>query len=215
MGLAAGKRRRLQNRPRPFLRRGPTASVELGQAELAVRRPTGRYHQYRRPPTGRPVAPRIHKTAPITNKMIPSVVRIPMPVSHPSRSKISPRMSTRLPPSSTSRACAEALGRPDSGGSSAGCQSTLAELASAGWTCGGRARCDDAVARPFAVKGGSVAAGVANGSAYRTPRTDRPVGSTHVCSAPRARSAARSAPGRPPPASQVHSVCPRPRAARC
>jgi hypothetical protein len=30
--------------------------------------------------------------------MIPSVVRIPMPVSHPIRSRISPRTSTRLPP---------------------------------------------------------------------------------------------------------------------
>jgi hypothetical protein len=40
----------------------------------------GRYHQYRRPPTGRPIAPRIHNTAPTTNKMIPIVCRIPIPV---------------------------------------------------------------------------------------------------------------------------------------
>jgi hypothetical protein len=36
--------------------------------------------------------------------MIPSVVRIPMPVSHPTRTKSTPRISTRLPPQSTSRA---------------------------------------------------------------------------------------------------------------
>jgi hypothetical protein len=71
---------------------------DLGHVELEVLGRTDRYHQYRRPPIGRPVAPRIHKTAPITNKMIPSVVRIPMPVSHPIRSRTNPRMSTRLPP---------------------------------------------------------------------------------------------------------------------
>jgi CobQ-like glutamine amidotransferase family enzyme len=29
---------------------------------------TDRYHKYRRPPTGRPIDPGIHKTAPTTNK---------------------------------------------------------------------------------------------------------------------------------------------------
>jgi hypothetical protein len=77
---------------------------DLGHAELEVLGRTDRYHQYRRPPTGRPIDPRIHKTAPITNRMIPIVVRIPMSVSHPSRSRTNPRMSTRLPPQSTSRA---------------------------------------------------------------------------------------------------------------
>src|SRR4029450_3590967 len=38
----------------------------------------------------------------MTSRMTPSVVRIPMPVSHPIRSRINPRISTRLPPPSTS-----------------------------------------------------------------------------------------------------------------
>jgi hypothetical protein len=137
--------------PTPSVRRWGTVGLlvsHLSHAESQVLWRADRYHQYRRPPTGRPVAPRIHKTAPITSKMIPSVVRIPMSVNHPSRSKTNPRMSTQLPPQSTSRAMRRALSRPDSARSCTEVSIPLALLASAGRFYGGQARCDDVVA-PF------------------------------------------------------------------